>query len=120
MDSLNVMQGFRSGRSRRVIAVLVALILAFWNVETLLADVCDGASTTAPCAIVSHSVPSPDSSAPPFGGVQVCHCQHVHSGLPVVFGAVMPTAEVHTGVMLAASGGIPPATAAPLFRPPIA
>lgn len=109
----------RCASFRRLIAIVVTLVLGLWNAETMLADVCDGAATGS-CQIVSHSSPSADPPAPPAGSVQVCHCQHAHGGLPVVFGSRMPAADLHADVVLMTSRGIPPATAAPLFRPPIA
>jgi hypothetical protein len=106
---------------RRITAIVVVLVLGLWNAETALADVCDGGSpVSASCAIASHSPQPLDPTAPLGGsGVQVCHCQHAHGGLPAVHGIPMPIAVMHAGMLRAVSRGIPPAIAAPLFRPPI-
>lgn len=108
----------------RAVATLVLCSLAAFQLEALIADVCDGDATAVELAAFGRPAPeAPDEpgAVPPASHAHVCHCVHAHGG-------VLPRVET-VGVVTVASASAmpvvrhlapPSVTPEPLLRPPLA
>jgi hypothetical protein len=113
----------RAGFSRRLFTLLLMLGFGLFNVESLIADACDG---DADQIAVAASVDGPTdtrsggSEVPSGHAIHVCHCVHAHGGLPARFEHVTSASDIRTLV----TGFLAPALADPAreleLRPPIA
>lgn len=108
---------------RRLLGLLVFLGFGLASAEPLIADECDGDfALVSICAVPSSGqAPGSGGSAPsPGHTLHVCHCVHVHGGMPV------PTERVAAALsdIFDLAGAIPLPPPGPALdralRPPIA
>jgi len=129
----------------RAIAALVLCSLAAFQLEALIADVCDGdatpaqlaafagpasdlapdaaataAATAAAVAAARASDPVPPAPLPAHGA-HVCHCIHAHGGvLPRLETVVVPTVAIAIGIPSGRHLAPRSITTEPRLRPPLA
>lgn len=117
------MTRFRAGFSRNLFALLLLLGFGFFNVESLIADACDGDANQITVTAIDGGAQESRSggSQPPLGhAFHVCHCMHAHGGIPARSDDVAATPEIEALVAEFSA----PALADPALelelRPPIA
>ena len=109
--------------ARRACGWLLLLALTLVCVEPLLADSCDG-DASAGREIATQTgggseTPSPRQPEPPIHRAHLCHCAHVHVGLPGFASAILVRAEIDLRVnALGDRVPLSPAVEPPL-RPPL-
>lgn len=111
---------------RRFVASIVMVVLGLFAAETIIADSCDGDSSSGVLSVsdgARDAVPDDNPTAPgkaPAHSVHVCHCAHGHAGsLGVV--AASPERQEHPGIVTGESVRTPPSVSPePRFRPPLA
>jgi hypothetical protein len=114
---------FRARFSRHLFAVLLLLGFGFFNVESLIADECDGDANQITVTVIDDGAQGGEggSSQPRSGhAMHVCHCMHAHGGIPVRSEEAPATPEIQASVAEFSA----PALADPALelelRPPIA
>jgi hypothetical protein len=112
----------RAGISRYLFAILLMLGFGFFNVESLIADVCDGdANRIAVTTVAGAQENGSNGSQPPLGhAVHVCHCMHAHGGIPARIDDVAPTPEIQALVAEFSAPAIADPALELELRPPIA
>lgn len=111
----------------RAVAVLVLCSLSAFQLEALIADVCDGDATPAELAAFERPAPTaPDTpvtpgTVPPASHAHVCHCVHAHGGvLPRLETVVVATVASATAMPVPRHVEPPSPTREPRLRPPLA
>lgn len=122
----------------RAVAALVLCSLAAFQLEALIADVCDGDATPAQLAAfkgaasdlprdaialaTTHAPASPEAPASvPTHGAHACHCVHAHGGvLPRLETVAVATVPTIRTVPHARDLAPPSVTREPRLRPPLA
>lgn len=117
------MTRFRAGFSRHLFALLLLLGFGFFNVESLIADACDGDANQIAITAIDGGVQESGSggSQSPLGhAVHVCHCMHAHGGIPARVDDAPASPEIQALVAeFSAPALVDPALELEL-RPPIA
>lgn len=108
---------------RRFVGALLMLAVALSLAEPLLADTCDGDGEALQVMSASPvgSPSAPDSGSPgaPVHGAHLCHCTHVHGGLPgIAFATPDADSVFQRPPRMKTSAPLAPAVE-PRLRPPL-
>ena len=113
----------RAGFSRHLLAFLLMLGFGFFNVESLIADACDGDANQTVVTVIDDRAQDRGSggSQPPSGhAVHVCHCMHAHGVITAQVDDVPATPEIQTSVAEFSAATIADPALELELRPPIA
>ncbi len=104
--------------SRLLVTPIMALAVIFSVAEPLVADACDGDKTAMAMSAVDADPGAGGSRAPDGHTMHLCHCVHLHGGVPAV--TVRRASLVRRLTVEVGSQSVPASIdRAPPLRPPL-